>query len=300
MMKYWAMVKFFATFQLILLSALVCANTSYSSIIYGIGERKTEVDWNIAGNLAGTNPNIISELSWRGIDSHQLSLGGIWVEGDYFFQALSEYGNIHDGENQDSDYNLDNRQGEFSRSINSAGKGHLLDFDLNYGRHYFLSNNLKVSPAVGYGFHRQHLKIYDGTQIIGSADLTGLDSLYQANWHGPKVGIGLDYKINRSVISFNMDLQNIFFYGHTDWNLRTDLNHPKSMSQKGSGSGTKMSFSYERAVSDFSSISLVVSQCDYSASGDHTFHLLSGDSIQKLNEVNWEGSEIKLDYRSLF
>ncbi len=71
-----------------------------STITYGIGERNTTVDWNIAGNLQGENPNIISELIWRNIKSKQLSLGGIWTEGNYFLQASGEYGKVYSGENQ--------------------------------------------------------------------------------------------------------------------------------------------------------------------------------------------------------
>lgn len=276
------------------------ASTSSNSIIYGIGERATKVDWNIAGNLAGTNPNVISELAWKNIKSHQFLLGGVWEDEGYFVQVFGEYGLIHSGKNQDSDYNLDDRKGEFSRSVNNAGKGYLLDGEINYGKNYFFSGKLKVSPTVGYGFHRQHLKIYDGNQVIGSADLSGLDSLYQANWHGPQLGVGLNFKKNSNIFSFNYDFQNINFYGHTDWNLRSDLKHPKSMTQQGSGSGIKMSGSIEHAVSDFSSVSLIASHYDYSADGEHTFHLLASDASQKLNEVNWKGGEIKLVYRSLF
>jgi len=72
------------------------------------------------------------------------------------------------------------------------------------------------------------------------------------------------------------------------------------MTQQGGGSGTKLSASYERAVSNFSSLSLVGNFYKYKASGTHTFHLTSGDASQKLNQVNWKSSELKLVYRSLF
>jgi hypothetical protein len=72
------------------------------------------------------------------------------------------------------------------------------------------------------------------------------------------------------------------------------------MTQKGSGDGTKISASYERAVSSFSSLSLEGNYYKYKANGVHTFHLTSSDASQKLNQVNWKSSEIKLVYRSLF
>jgi hypothetical protein len=72
------------------------------------------------------------------------------------------------------------------------------------------------------------------------------------------------------------------------------------MTQKGEGSGTKISVSYERAVSNFSSLSLAGNFHKYNADGTHTFHLTSSDASQKLNQVNWKSSEVKLVYRSLF
>jgi len=289
-------------FSSLLLIFSVSSNASKvsNSIVYGFGDRETKVDWNIAGNLAGTNPNIISELDWRKVKSNQFLLGSIWQDGDYFLKVFGEYGRIYDGENQDSDYNLDNRRGEFSRSLNNAGKGYMLDTEISYGKDYIISGKLKLSPMIGYSFHRQHLKIYDGSMVIGSANLTGLDSLYEANWSGPQLGLGLNYKINKSILSLNYRLQDINFNGYTDWNLRSDLKHPKSMTQKGDGSGTKISASYERAVSNFSSLSLVGNYYKYKAEGVHTFHLTSSDASQKLNQVNWKSSEVKLIYRSLF
>ena len=276
------------------------ANKLNNSIFYGFGERQSEVDWNIAGNLLGTNPNVISELEWKKIKSHQFLLGSVLQDGDYFLKFFGEYGYVYDGRNQDSDYNYDNRQGEFSRSINNSGKGYILDTGVSYGRDYRFLKKFKVSPRVGYSFHRQHLKIYDGKMVIGSADLTGLDSLYQANWSGPQLGIGLKYKKNKSVLSFDYSLQDVDFNAYTDWNLRSDLEHPKSMTQKGDGSGVKISASYERAVSSFSSLSLVGNFYKYKAGGTHNFHLISSDSSQKLNQVNWKSSEVKIVYRSLF
>lgn len=272
-----------------------------STIAYGIGERNTTVDWNIAGNLQGTNPNVISELIWRDIKSRQILVSGIWTEGDYFLQASGEYGKVYSGQNQDSDYGADNKQNEFSRSINNAGKGYMFDLELNYGKSYVVSSKLKIDASLGYSKHRQHLQMYEGNQVIGSASLAGLDSLYQSNWSGPQVGIGMSYKNDVNVYSLNYTHQDISLNGHTNWNLRADLKHPISMTQTGSGSGNKISAGYERAVSDFSSLSLTLSRYNYSANGVHVFHTLSsGDPAQKLNEVNWKANDLKLTYRSLF
>lgn len=294
------MTKVLLPFILIFICTSTHAKKLNSSVIYTVGERETKVDWNIAGNLAGSNPNIISELEWKNLKSHQFLVGGVLHDGDFFLELFGEYGHIFKGENRDSDYNQDDRLGEYSRSISDSGKGYLIDAEINYGRDYNFLERIKLTPSIGYGYHRQHLKIYDGTMVIGSADLTGLNSLYQANWRGPQLGIGLKYLHNKNILSLDYKLQDVNFYGYTDWNLRTDLRHPKSMTQNGNGKGTQLSVSFERALSNLSSLSLLGNYFQYSADGTHTFHLTSSNAVQKLNQANWESSEVRLVYRTLF
>ena len=71
-------------------------NSSYSSVSAGTGKwdgfvpetelsvtggyRTDDLDWNIAGDINGNNPNIISELTWDDLESYQLKFQGrlIW------------------------------------------------------------------------------------------------------------------------------------------------------------------------------------------------------------------------------
>jgi hypothetical protein len=301
-------------FIIVLLSLFSLNSTAReieSTITYGIGERNTTVDWNIAGNVNGyLNPT--SELTWKNIKSKQVSLGGIWTEGDYFLQASGEYGKVYSGENQDSDWAIDKDSNEmvveFSRSNNNAGKGYMADLELNYGKSHAISPKLRIDTSLGYSSHRQHLKMYEGFQSIsepgypavpkGSFD--DLDSLYEANWSGPQANIGINYKNSSDVYALNYTYQDIDLNGYTNWNLRSNLKHPVSMTQIGGGKGKKITASYEHAVSNFSTLSLMLSKYKYKAKGVHTYHELSSDIPVELNAVNWKANDIKLIYRSLF
>ena len=44
-------------------------------IEFASGYRVDHLDWNIAGNAAGTNPTILSELTWNDLGAPQISLG---------------------------------------------------------------------------------------------------------------------------------------------------------------------------------------------------------------------------------
>ncbi|UCG08955.1 MAG: hypothetical protein JSV83_10030, partial [Desulfobacterales bacterium] len=46
-----------------------------SEVAVGNGYRRDELDWNIAGNINGNNPNILSELTWEDLEIYQLRFG---------------------------------------------------------------------------------------------------------------------------------------------------------------------------------------------------------------------------------
>ena len=41
----------------------------------GYGYRRDSFDWNIAGDLQGDNPNVLSELKWKDLLIHEVHLG---------------------------------------------------------------------------------------------------------------------------------------------------------------------------------------------------------------------------------
>ena len=82
-------------FVLVLSLSLIFAATNAggaeikSAIELSNGYRVDRLDWNIAGNLAGTNPNVLSELTWRDIEIYQFNIGlkalineGFYVRGN--------------------------------------------------------------------------------------------------------------------------------------------------------------------------------------------------------------------------
>ena len=69
------------------------------------GYRADNLDFNIAGDINGNNPNIISELTWDDLESYQLKFQGSLVWPDIIaLRGSVNYGWIYDGKNQDSDY----------------------------------------------------------------------------------------------------------------------------------------------------------------------------------------------------
>jgi hypothetical protein len=83
--------------------------------------RVDHLDWNIAGNSAGSNPNVLSELTWEELEIYQIT-GGVRlsINDGFYVRGSLGYGWILSGANQDSDFLGDDRTQEYSRTNNSA------------------------------------------------------------------------------------------------------------------------------------------------------------------------------------
>ena len=152
-----------------------------TEFLLSTGYRVDDLDWNIAGDINGNNPNIISELEWEGLKSFQLKIANKTVFNQLFLLRGSlAYGWIFDGENQDSDFLGDNRTFEFSRSNNNSDDGNVMDASFGLGWQFtFGRSDFVMAPVIGYSYHEQNLTMTDGYQTIPPfGPFSGLDSTY--------------------------------------------------------------------------------------------------------------------------
>lgn len=275
----------------------------------GYGYRQDSFDWNIAGDIQGNNPDVLSELEWKDLRIHEVYLElRANLKNSFVLKGSLNYGVIFSGDNRDSDYSADNREMEFSRSINDADDGHTLDGQLGAGyRFRLISDAIAVIPLAGYSYHRQYLTMTDGYQVItwlggpplGSFD--DLDSSYDARWQGPWVGIEMTLDAER----FTKTLPPISFYAaweyhwadytaEADWNLREDFKHPKSFEHEADGTGTVASLGVCVRLGDRWSLTLEYETEEWSTERGVDRVFLDNDTIieTRLNEVNWNSEVI--------
>ena len=277
------------------------------------GEYRTDaLDWNIAGNSSGTAPNILSELTWEDLTTFQLRLASRSVILNHFFlKADFNYGWIFEGHNQDSDYAFDDRAGEFSRSNNQADRGEVWDASIGVGpRFTFGLPYLELIPLVGYSRHEQHLTITDGYQSIPAMGaFEGLYSTYAAQWQGPWVGFDLTIRAGRPLgifsdvgFLFDFEYHRGDYYAEAEWNLRSDLAHPKSFEHEADGHGYHFSFSSEFYFDAHWALACgyryVVWETDPGL--DRVFISGGGTAKTRLNEVNWRSKTISIGARYQF
>ncbi len=277
----------------------------------GVGYRHDNLDWNIAGNSSGTNPNVLSELEWSDLDIIQVKLQGrAVVSGKFYLRGQVDYGWIRDGENRDSDYNGDNRTDEFSRSVNLTEDDQVWDASLGLGWVVtFGTDYCRLAPMVGYSIHKQNLRITNGYQVIPAAgSFSGLNSTYQARWNGPWIGCDLIFntpaqrkKGRDARLLLTAEYHWVDYYAQADWNLRDDFQHPKSFEHETVGSGMVLGIQWLLGFKSNWDFSLAGQyQLWQTDSGVDRVFMTDGTRPETmLNEVNWESFELMvgINYR---
>ncbi len=269
------------------------------------GLRVDQFDWNIAGNLSGTGPNILSELTWSDLEILELKVRARKTIKRLYLRGSLGYGFIFDGTNQDSDYLGDDRTLEFSRSNNNAGDGSVWDisFGAGYAGWALMAGRLKVMPMLGYSLHKQNLTITDGFQTIpATGPFGGLDSSYNALWMGPWLGVDVDYGAAEKLKVFgSFELHAASYSATANWNLRSDFDHPKSFEHTADGYGIVLALGADYELSPELSVKAGVERQDWHASDgtDRTFFSNGVVSDTRLNEVNWSSTSVAagIEYR---
>lgn len=280
-----------------LISPLLRFNASAeaeTTLTLSSGIRVDNLDWNIAGNIYGTNPNVLSELTWDDLLILQLKADGKLVMADrLYLRGYVDYGWIFDGENQDSDYAGDDRTREWSRSNNDTNDDNVLDASLGVGYQFGpVWKILKITPLAGYSYHEQNLVITNGHQTIPPlGPFSGLDSTYDTEWKGPWAGVDLGVLFEKKLaVTGSFEYHWVDYYAAADWNLRTDFQHPKSFEHDADGEGVLVSADLDLFLSEQVSLSAMITYQNFWTDDGtaQTFYASGRTSKTRLNEVNWE------------
>lgn len=310
-MKYWILP---AALLLILTLTLNARASGFKpDLELSAGYRIDQFDWNIAGDVTGRNPSVLSEYTWRDLETFQVSakLSAFIHDGFYVRTALSG-GRIFDGRNQDSDYAGDGRTMEFSRSNNSAKGGNTLDGAIGFG-YQFKGAGIRWIPLLGYSYREQNLTLKDGYQSISTpvpgatpppvGPIAGLNSAYDASWRGPWVGFELFFEVQERLTFFGAFQYHWSRYeAEANLNLRADLAHPTSFEHHADGAGFLVNAGAEYALKGAWAATLSAGYERWSTDpGTDTLYYTSGSVAQtRLNEVNWNSFALMLGLKYRF
>lgn len=316
----------FLLFTFVFISAAVAADRIEElGIDLSLGYRADQLDWSIAGDYSGQNPNILSELTWSDLEILQLQLDGfvetkdlLWLETKTLFLGTLAYGSIYSGNNQDSDYAGDNRTLEWSRSNNQADDGFTFDVSGAFGPKYELvPEKIFLTPLIGYSVHIQDLSIKDGQQTVSDdvihdayfnpaedpwpvGAIPGLDSSYRAYWYGPWLGLNLQLTpVEKWSFEFSGEYHIVELFAEADWNLRSNLAHPVSFEHEAHGTGLVFALKscYELSQQWALIFSGNVQSWQTGDGVDTTYYANGSRGGTRVNEVNWSSYALMLGLR---
>lgn len=198
------------------------------------GYERDDLHWSIAGNSAGQDPNIYSELKWR-------NTGGIYARADvqwtlwkrWWIEACGSRTFIRRGSMTDTDYGLDNRHDVLYHEQFPVTGGYSESGSLGIGYALFEGGHLTVTPSLGYAIDRQHFPVRGG-----GGPFAGLNSSYDAKWFGPFVRVDGEWRLGaRWQLAIAAWYDQVVYRGVADWNLIAQFAHPVSFRHRADGYG---------------------------------------------------------------
>ena len=277
-----------------------------TNVSLSAGYRVDDLSWNIAGNLYGAYPNVLSELTWSNLETLQTTVSGRALVNQWLYVRGSVgYGWTLSGDNLDSDFSGNGRAQEYSRSSNSADDGRVLDAAIGLGYQFsFLSGRLRLSPLLGYSYNYQDLTLKDGVQVIATPGKTpsagpiqGLDSTYDTSWQGPWLGIDLSFAITDRVTLFGgFEYHWAEYEAEANWNLLPFLSHPKSFEHDADGKGFLITVGAEYVLTGAWCLNMAFNYQKWSTDPglDRLYYANGSIAETRLNEVNWDSYALML------
>ena len=291
------------------------------------GYRTGRLRWNIAGDTSGQNPNVLSELTWDKLQMATIDGGLRYTSQDPSFKHLrlegsGYYGYAISGDNQDSDYELDNRTNEFSRSNNSGDGGAAWGAKAAIGYEIPVVETrsgfaVKGTPLVGYQYHGQRMRATEGNQTVcGTApsfgfDCTGfplgpfdgLNSHYNATWTGAFLGLETEFSYG--------DVHRLRLrgeYGYMDykasarWNLREEFRQDNSFKHDATGSGGTLQAEYRYGLGDGLGLTMSGELTRFEATDgtDTTFFADNTYAETRFNKVTWDSQAYRVGVEQQF
>jgi hypothetical protein len=283
-----------------------------------LGYRHDQLKWNKA-DPSGT-PNILSELQWSNVQSAVITGGtDIAFADNWQAEGKISYGKIVEGQNQDSDYILNDRQGEFSRSNNTADDGMSVDLSADLGYRLTIGRKNRApywrfTPKAGYAFHTQQFNNTQGVQTVSDTTIFQdlpplgnfgrLDSTYEGAWFGPWGGLTTQLAFTeRFSLQAAMEYHYVDYEGTGHWNLRGDLQQPISFKHKANGDGIVATAVARYLLTPDWIIRLSAEYQNWlvDKNGKDTMLFADGSSAEmKFNEVKWQSYGINLGVEYVF
>ena len=264
--------------------------------------------------ISDGGPDTLSELAWKDVTSAHLQWAMDYpINHRWALEAGLGFASSVSGEVRDSDYDLDDRQGEFSRTYSSTHGSTF--FDANLGARLTVvapqAHGFELGLRAGVALHHQSLRIGRTRQAIsrdstrypdweGAEEGTSFDadSTYKARWLGPYLGVEMGTDLGRGItLSGAYTLERLRLHGRGHWALRTDMD---GFDQTGWGTGQAADIELSMPLDGGARLTAGLSHRDVDVDGGlddkrGTGPAGVGHAID-LTELRWRSDTLYLDY----
>ncbi|GGB17460.1 hypothetical protein GCM10011511_46560 [Puia dinghuensis] len=263
------------------------------------GYHQENLRWSIAGNSAGTNPNIYSELKWRHVGglavdaALRYGMGRRWVffaEGSRVFTST--------GRVSDMDYAGNNRTFPLYNQNFNGGNGYSYAFAAGAGYRLWTSGRWRFTPYVGYGVSGQHLTITDPGGLYDF-----LNSSYQTSWYGPLVrGVVSWTPGGKWEVSGVITYHQVNYRADADWNLISAFSHPLSFRHTADGYGVEGELGVQYRAGRWLTVLLAAKGFTWATGKgiDELYHPDSPSQQTQLNEAALSGFGLRAGVKCRF
>lgn len=288
-----------------------------------IGVSEGELEWSIANSLSpNSSPNVLSELQYQDIKSTSAGIRGQieleFVESRWSLLAEGElsYDLIYSGRLADTDYFGDNRTNAYSLSISDIEGENLKNYEASIGLGYHVIPGRFSIAILGGGFHKeQYLNFQNGTQIVAdqsfffpatindlNQSLAELDSDYMAQWRGYWLAVEAEYHFQNLSIVSRLRADGGTYYGEGRWNLRANLQQPKSFTHHADSNGWQWELGMEYELTETLAMQFMWVQGKWESDPgiDRTYLINDTVQVTRLNQVSWQSSQARIGLSYLF
>jgi hypothetical protein len=193
------------------------------------GYDRQDLHWSIAGNSAGQDPNIYSELKWQGLSGPSGAVDLEWSRGRWRAFAGGTLAFTHWGVMTDADYGLNNRNDQLYYQQFPLNRGYTEAVAAGIGYCLLDRGPFRVTSFIGYGLDGQYLPVND---------INGLNSNYSTLWQGPLVKAEASWRLTRRWEALaDVSYQQLWYRATADWNLIDAFAHPVSFRDRADGYG---------------------------------------------------------------
>lgn len=276
--------------EFLLLSAVVVGQVE---LRVSTGYQQERLRWSIAGNSSGRNPNVYSELKWRGVGG--VAAGGdlqwkVWRNWLLFAEGSRQF--ISGGRVSDVDYSSDNRTGPVYNGNFLGNKGYAYALGMGFGYRWEPWKAWVLKPVAGYGWSGQRLSISDEAGL--------LDSRYQTRWRGVFLRCAGEWAVSeRWGLRFVAGYRQVDYRAEADWNLIHTFSHPVSFRHWADGYGIEGGMGLCYSLNKRMGVELSGNYFSYqTGKGVDELYPASGPASQtQLNEVVLAGFAIGAGFR---